>query len=269
MRNPVSINASGVRRLNHNSGMQSDDPTPTLPWLDMVDPFPPVSQAWGQQTPYPGLLCAGGSLDTATLRAAYRQGIFPWFGEGQPILWWSTAPRLVLTPNAFRFRRSLRKTLQHGLSSGRLSVRFDHATPRVIEACAQTPRSGQSGTWIVPEMVRAYQAWHAAGVVHSVETWWDGELVGGLYAVRLGGMVFGESMFSWRSDASKIALAALVAWARRHRVAMIDCQQATAHLMSMGAHTVSRDEFVSHVTQAVQNPEPAWVFEPQDWSYLY
>jgi leucyl/phenylalanyl-tRNA--protein transferase len=231
--------------------------------------FPAVHTAWDENTPYPGLLCAGDALDVPTLKQAYRQGIFPWFSPGQPVLWWSTSPRLVLEPHRFRFHRSLRKTLQSGLAQGRLEVRMDHATDRVIQACAQTPRAGQSGTWIVPAMVQAYQAWHREGGVHSVETWWDGELVGGLYAVQIGGMVFGESMFSNQSDASKIALSALVAWALKHQVGMIDCQQATAHLMSMGAHTIDRGDFVQHVAHAVQSPAAPWVFGPDDWSFLY
>lgn len=249
--------------------MSSAAPLPTLPWLAPGEAFPVVECAWGEDTPYPGLLCAGGALDVPTLQRAYRQGIFPWFSPGQPVLWWSTAPRLVLEPQRFRFHRSLRKTLQSGLAQGRLEVRMDHATDRVIEACAQTPRAGQSGTWIVPTMVRAYQAWHRDGGVHSVETWWDGELVGGLYAVQIGGMVFGESMFSHQSNASKIALSALVAWALKHLIGMIDCQQATAHLMSMGAHTIERADFLHHVAQAVQSPAAPWVFGPEDWSYLY
>lgn len=249
--------------------MSAVAPLPPLPWLAPGEAFPAVSAAWNDDTPYPGLLCAGGALDVPTLELAYRQGIFPWFSEGQPVLWWSTAPRLVLMPEHFRFHRSLRKTVISGLRTGRLTLRFDHATPNVIEACAQTPRAGQSGTWIVPAMVQAYQSWHRAGGVHSVETWWDGELVGGLYAVQVGGMVFGESMFSHQSDASKIALAALVAWALKHHIAMIDCQQATAHLVSMGAHTIERHDFVLHVAQAVQCPAPPWVFGPDDWSFLY
>jgi leucyl/phenylalanyl-tRNA--protein transferase len=228
-----------------------------------------VSTAWDESTPYPGLLCAGGALDVGTLRQAYRQGIFPWFSPGQPVLWWSTTPRLVLQPHRFRFHRSLRKTVQSGLAQGRLEVRMNHATDRVIQACAQTPRAGQSGTWIVPAMVQAYQSWHRQGDVHSVETWWDGELVGGLYAVQIGGMVFGESMFSQQSDASKIALSALMAWALKHQVGMIDCQQATAHLMSMGAHTMDRGDFVQHVARAVHSPAAPWVFGPDDWSFLY
>lgn len=249
--------------------MSASVPLPPLPWLAPGEAFPPVNTAWNDDTPYPGLLCAGGALDIPTLERAYRQGIFPWFSEPQPVLWWSTAPRLVLHPTRFRFHRSLRKTVQSGLNTGRLALRFDHATPQVIEACAQTARAGQSGTWIVPAMVQAYQAWHRAGGVHSVETWWDGELVGGLYAVQIGAMVFGESMFSRQSNASKIALAALVAWALKHGVAMIDCQQATAHLMSMGAHTLERADFVQHVAQAVQKPAAPWVFARDDWGFLY
>jgi leucyl/phenylalanyl-tRNA---protein transferase len=249
--------------------MSSAAPLPTLPWLAPGEAFPLVSTAWDESTPYPGLLCAGGALDVGTLRQAYRQGIFPWFSPGQPVLWWSTTPRLVLQPHRFRFHRSMRKTVQSGLAQGRLEVRMNHATDRVIQACAQTPRAGQSGTWIVPAMVQAYQSWHRQGDVHSVETWWDGELVGGLYAVQIGGMVFGESMFSHQSDASKIALAALVAWALKHQVGMIDCQQATAHLMSMGAHTMDRGDFVQHVARAVHSPAAPWVFGPDDWSFLY
>jgi leucyl/phenylalanyl-tRNA---protein transferase len=240
-----------------------------LPWLAPGEPFPPAASAWGEDSPYPGLLCAGGVLDIPTLTQAYGQGVFPWFSSGQPVLWWSTAPRLVLEPERFRLHRSLRKTMKTALASGRLELRFDSATPAVIEACAQTPRPGQSGTWIVPSMVQAYQAWHRAGGVHSVETWWDGACVGGLYAVQLGRMVFGESMFSRRSDASKIALAGLVAWSLKHQIPLIDCQQATPHLMSLGAHTIARDAFVQHVTQAVQSPTPPWVFAPDDWSFLY
>jgi len=242
---------------------------PPLPWLAPSEPFVPVEGAWGEDSPYPGLLCAGGQLDPATLEQAYVRGIFPWFGPGQPILWWSTSPRLVLRPSAFRLHRSLRKTLDKVRQGGPWAVRFDHNTPAVIEACAQTPRAGQSGTWIVPEMVRAYSDWHRVGAVHSVETWFEGELVGGLYAVRLGQMVFGESMFSRHTDASKIALAALVAWCLRHGVDLIDCQQATAHLLSMGAELWPRSDFVAHVSQTVHRPPAPWVFDANDWSCLY
>ena len=184
--------------------------------------FPPAEQALVQPD---GLLAFGGDLSIARLQAAYRRGIFPWFSTGQPVLWWSTDPRMVLEPADFRLHRSLRKTLQGLVHSGRLEVRIDHEFERVIQACALSPRPGQTGTWILPAMVQAYVRLHQAGVAHSVETWIDGELAGGLYCVNVGAMVFGESMFSRRSDASKIALAALVSFARVHHLPLIDCQQ--------------------------------------------
>ena len=158
----------------------------TLPWLEPGEPFPDVAQAWGAAAPAPGLLAAGGALDVPTLRQAYTHGIFPWFSAGQPILWWSPDPRMVLQTAQFRLHRSLRKTLQGLLLQGRLEVRMDTAFTSVIGACAEAPRRGQDGTWILPEMVAAYTALHQAGFAHSVETWIDGELVGGLYCVAVG-----------------------------------------------------------------------------------
>lgn len=249
----------------------SSSPTfdPPLPWLEPGDPFPPVIQSWGSHSPAPGLLAAGGDLSVTTLVSAYRHGIFPWYSAGQPILWWSTDPRMVLRAEAFRFHRSLRKTLLRGLSSGRLEIRFDHDFERVIRACANSPREGQSGTWILPAMVQAYVKLHRAGVAHSVETWIDGELAGGLYCVNLGAMVFGESMFSRRSDASKIALAALVAFCRAHGVPLIDCQQDTAHLASMGAGLMTRSEFSAHLEQTTRHRAPRWAFDPIYWNPLF
>lgn len=245
--------------------MTQTPPTRPLPWLEPGEPFPPVEQAWGPSDPAPGLLAAGGVLDVPTLQAAYARGIFPWYSSGQPILWWSTDPRMVLEPARFRLHRSLRKTLQKLLREQRLEVRFDHDFLRVIQACAQTPREGQSGTWILPAMVQAYTRLHRAGTAHCVETWIDGELSGGLYAVNLGGMVFGESMFSRRSDASKIALAALVAFCRAHGITLIDCQQDTAHLASLGGRLMPRDAFVQHVRLALLQPAPRWEFSPLYW----
>ncbi|MEY4979028.1 MAG: leucyl/phenylalanyl-tRNA--protein transferase [Pseudomonadota bacterium] len=239
-----------------------------LPWLEPGDPFPPVEQAWGPHDPAPGLLAAGGALDVDTLTSAYSQGIFPWFSEGQPILWWSTDPRMVLRPQAFKLHRSLRKTLQSLLRAERLEVRFDHDFGRVIRACAQTPRNGQSGTWIVPAMVQAYERLHRAGVAHSVETWIDGELAGGLYAVQRGAMVFGESMFSHQSNASKIALAALVAYCRAQQIELIDCQQDTAHLASLGGQLMARAVFSQHLHNTVHRPAAPWQFQADDWSLL-
>lgn len=216
----------------------------------------------------PGLLAAGGALDTRSLLDAYGQAIFPWFSEGQPILWWSPDPRMVLETEQFRLHRSLRKTLQRFNADARCEIRIDHDFETVISACSQAPRNGQSGTWIVPAMVQAYGAMHRAGHAHSVETWIDGELVGGLYCVAIGRAVFGESMFAWRTDASKIALAALVSFCRQHGIAMIDCQQNTRHLAALGAHEMPRKRFVEHVASARKEPGPQWQFDPVYWRQL-
>lgn len=237
-----------------------------LPWLEAGDPFPPVEQAWGASDPAPGLLAAGGALDVATLLRAYAQGIFPWYSKGQPVLWWSTDPRMVLRVRDFKLQPSLRKEIRSGLRSGRLEIRFDHDFEAVIRACSGSPRKGQDGTWILPEMVEAYWALHRAGHAHSVETWWDGELVGGLYCVAIGRMVFGESMFTRRSNASKIALAALVAACSAWGVEAIDCQQNTAHLASLGAREMPRGEFLQVVRHGAALPAPAWRHEPLYWS---
>jgi leucyl/phenylalanyl-tRNA--protein transferase len=239
-----------------------------LPWLEPGEAFPPVASAWSETDPAPGLLAAGGVLDVPTLIKAYSLGIFPWFSAGQPILWWSTHPRMVLQTSAFRFHRSLRKPMVKLLETQRLQIRFDASFERVIHACAHTPRDGQNGTWILPSMVEAYTQLHHAGRAHSVETWIDGELAGGLYCVNLGGMVFGESMFSRQSNASKYALAALVAFCRAKGIDMIDCQQDTPHLASLGAAPIDRTAFQRHVQHAITLPAPVWVFRPVYWQTL-
>ncbi|MDB5944401.1 MAG: aat [Ramlibacter sp.] len=239
-----------------------------LPWLDPGDPFPPAARAWKANQPAPGLLAAGGALDVATLERAYSAGIFPWFSEGQPILWWSTDPRMVLLAAEFRLHRSLRKTLARFIADPRCEIRIDSAFGTVIEACAGSDRPGQAGTWIVPAMVDAYREFHAAGFAHSVETWIDGELAGGLYCVGVGQAVFGESMFTRVPDASKIALAALVAFCRNAGIALIDCQQNTQHLASLGAREIRRSDFVGAVSQNVRKPPPRWRFEPVYWREL-
>lgn len=239
-----------------------------LPWLAAGEKFPPLDTAWGQHDPAPGLLAAGGVLDPSTLVRAYSLGIFPWFSEGQPVLWWSPDPRMVLRTNQFRLHRSLRKSLGAFKENAKCEIRFDSAFERVITACATQPRGSQTGTWIVADMVKAYTALHHAGYAHCVETWIDGELVGGLYCVNLGHMVFGESMFAHRTDASKIALAALVAFCGAHRIAMIDCQQNTRHLASLGAAEISRPQFVSHLEQNVGKTAPAWRFETVYWNQI-
>lgn len=239
-----------------------------LPWLQPGEAFPDPSLAWDETQPAPGLLAAGGALDVDSLQRAYATGIFPWFSEGQPILWWSTDPRMVLHPGEFRLHRSLRKTLARFAGDPRCEIRFDSAFDAVIRACATSARPGQSGTWIVPAMVSAYQAFHRAGYAHSVETWIDGRLAGGLYCVVIGRAVFGESMFTTVPDASKIALAALVAWCRQAGIGLVDCQQNTRHLASLGAREIPRAEFVRHVREHARHPPAPWQFEPVYWDTL-
>lgn len=239
-----------------------------LPWLAAGEAFPPLETTWSHNDPAPGLLAAGASLDVNTLLQAYARGIFPWFSPGQPTLWWSPDPRMVLQTRNFKLHRSLRKSLTHFLKASGCEIRFDSAFEQVINACASKPRAGQPGTWIVPDMVQAYRALHSAGHAHSVETWIDGELAGGLYCVNLGSMVFGESMFSHRTDASKIALTALVAFCRAHHISLIDCQQNTRHLASLGAAEISRTDFVRHLDQNTDKTAPVWRFDPVYWNQI-
>ncbi len=212
-----------------------------IPWLTAEPLFPPLEHALRGPEQPEGLLAAGGDLSPARLLAAYRRGIFPWYSAGEPILWWSPDPRMVLPPAALRIRRSLDKTLRNAAYEVRLDTRFDE----VIGACAATPRRGQRGTWILAEMQAAYSRLHALGFAHSVETWIDGELAGGLYGVAIGRAFFGESMFSHRRDASKIALAHLCAYLRQHDFGIIDCQMQTDHLASLGARPIPRAQFAA------------------------
>jgi leucyl/phenylalanyl-tRNA---protein transferase len=240
-----------------------------LTWIDDDTPLPPPGQALGDDSEAPGLVAAGGRISPARLEEAYRRGIFPWYSAGQPVLWWSPDPRMVLPCAEFKLSHSLKKTLRRFLRTPGCTLRMDSDFARVIGACAATPRDGQHGTWIVPALMEAYQAWHRAGRVHSVETWVDGELVGGLYFVSIGRMCFGESMFSHRTDASKIALAALVAACLERGVALIDCQQNTGHLASLGAREVPRSTFLDHVHGAVAAAPPAdWTYDENAWHHL-
>lgn len=231
----------------------------TLPWLDHATPFPPAHQALRNPD---GLLAVGADLSLSRLQAAYSQGIFPWFSEGEPVLWWSPDPRMVLACADFSPGHALRKRLRQiarspSMAGRGLEVRMDTAFDAVMAACAE-PRDGIPGTWITLPMQQAYRQWHRAGVAHSVETWMEGELVGGLYGVSLGTMFFGESMFTRVTDASKIALAYLVGFLQRHGVQWIDCQQQTRHLASLGARPVSRTAFIDHVQAQIGNPTPPW-----------
>jgi leucyl/phenylalanyl-tRNA--protein transferase len=241
-----------------------------IPWLrGPDDALPDTRRALPPGSEAPGLLAAGGELTPQRLREAYSKGVFPWYSEGQPVLWWSPDPRMVLLVDEFRLKRSLRKTIAKFIRTPGCEVRIDSAFRQVISACAGTPREGQDGTWIVPEMVEAYVAWHRLGTVHSVETWMDGELVGGLYGVSLGRMFFGESMFSHRTDASKIALAALVCFCRAHGVAMIDCQQRTGHLASLGGRELPRTEFELRLTRGLGEPPIGeWTYDSSLWRHL-
>jgi leucyl/phenylalanyl-tRNA--protein transferase len=243
-------------------------PAFSLPWLTPGEAFPDPSHAWGLHDPVPGLLAGGGVLDTPTLKRAYSSAIFPWFSDDQPVLWWSPDPRMVLKTDDFRLHRSLRKTIARFMLDERCEIRFDSAFTRVIQACATGERPGQAGTWIVPSMVRAYEEFHSAGYAHSIETWIDGELSGGLYCVAIGKAVFGESMFTRIPDASKIALAALVSFCRHSGITTIDCQQNTRHLASLGAHEIARASFVEQVADDAQRPGPQWKFQPVYWNEL-
>jgi len=239
-----------------------------LPWLEPGDPFPDVELAWDQGSDAPGLLAAGGDLSVRSLKDAYGHGIFPWFSPGQPVLWWSTDPRMVLQVQNFRLHRSLRKTIRNFSERPECEIRVDFDFAQVIESCAVAPRNGQRGTWIVPQMVAAYRKLHHAGLAHSVETWVNGRLVGGLYCVALGQAVFGESMFAHETDASKIALSALVCFCLAHGIQMIDCQQNTRHLASLGAVEIPRDRFLGHIHGAQALPSPRWHFETLYWQSI-
>ncbi len=223
-----------------------------ITWLEPGRPFPPVSAALSDP---PGLLAAGGELTPDRLIDAYRQGIFPWFNDGQPVLWWSTDPRMVLFTEEFRISHSLRKRLSKMSTASETGweVRVDSAFDAVMAACSG-PRLGQDGTWITRAMRLAYGELHRLGVAHSVETWRDGSLVGGLYGLAIGRMFYGESMFTRIPDASKIALAHLVTYLRHEHFPMIDCQQQTAHLASLGARAIARDAFADQLRSLVDLP---------------
>ena len=226
-----------------------------IPWLHPGENFPPVARALREPN---GLLAAGGDLSAQRLIEAYRHGVFPWFNPGEPILWWSPDPRMVLFPAELKVSRSLRKTLK----KPDYEVRVDTAFAAVMRACA-APREGAGGTWISEEMVDAYGRLHEQGLAHSVETWRDGELIGGLYGVALGRMFYGESMFSRATDASKIAFVHLVKQLERWGFGMIDCQMKTAHLATLGAREIPRSAFVQGLSQLIElSHQPGrWQFD--------
>ena len=226
-----------------------------IPWLEPRDPFPRVEAALRDPN---GLLAAGADLSPERLLDAYARGIFPWSGEGDPLLWWSPDPRMVLWLGEMHVSRSLRRRLRAGSYRATLDTAFEE----VMAGCA-APRADHDGTWITPSMMEAYARLAALGHAHSVEVWADGALAGGLYGVALGRMFFGESMFSRMPDASKVALAILARQLERWRFELVDCQMSTSHLASLGAREIPRVEFVRHVDRLVRLPGvPApWVLD--------
>lgn len=226
-----------------------------LPWLKTIDDFPPVTRAL---TAPAGLLAAGGDLSADWLLAAYSRGVFPWFNADQPILWWSLDPRMVLFPQELRVSHSLKRVMR----KRRYEIRVDTAFREVMEGCCR-PRAGQDGTWISPQMIAAYTELHRLGVAHSIETWINGELAGGLYGVALGRVFYGESMFTQVADASKIAFVHLVRQLQRWQFKVIDCQMNTAHLARFGAREIPRTEFMQLLAEGVHAPGVAlpWQLE--------
>jgi leucyl/phenylalanyl-tRNA--protein transferase len=224
-------------------------------WMGPGDAFPPVDTALREPN---GLLAAGGELTSARLLDAYRRGIFPWSADDEPVLWWSPDPRMVLFVGEIHISRTLRRRLR----AGDLLVTADRAFTDVVRGCAE-PRADADGTWITPEIVRAYTRLHRSGHAHSVETWRGDDLVGGLYGVAIGRMFFGESMFARESDASKVALAYLVRQLERWGFELLDCQMSTAHLASLGAREISRQEFVARLEAlTARDPVPGpWTLD--------
>ena len=230
-------------------------------WIQPSDPaaaFPDVNLALREPN---GLLAVGGDLSSERILAAYRRGIFPWYSDNQPVLWWSPDPRTVLFPAQLKLSRSLRKTLRRA----RFSVGLDQSFRAVIEACAE-PRPDSPGTWITQEMADAYCTLHAQGHAHSVECRLDGELVGGLYGVAIGRVFFGESMFSRVTDASKVAFAWLVRQLNAWDFGLVDCQIYTPHLASLGAAEIPRSTFIRHLDALCESglPPGRWNFDTQD-----
>jgi len=231
-----------------------NDKLNVIPWLDAKSPFPPIETALKEPN---GLLAAGGDLSPRRIIDAYRHGIYPWYAPRQPLLWWSPDPRMVLYTSEYRLSRSLAKRIRRR----DFDLRVDTAFGSVIDACASAVRGTQNGTWITQEMAVAYRKLHALGYAHSVEAWRGGELVGGLYGLALGRVFFGESMFSHESDASKVSLAGLVSMLNRQGVPLIDCQQETDHLASMGARAIPRTEFALTLSQLIHSratPSTVW-----------
>jgi leucyl/phenylalanyl-tRNA--protein transferase len=250
------------------SEAEAHSPAPELPWIVEGQPLPPVSGAWDASSPAPGLLAASSDLSAQRLMDAYAEGVFPWFNVGQPVLWWSPDPRMVLQTRDFRFHRSLQQSLKRLSTNPDFELCFDRDFAQVIRRCATSPRAGQKGTWIVPQMVAAYEDLHRTGLAHSCELRIRGELVAGLYFVALGHAVFGESMFTTVTDGSKMALACLVSVCLQHGVCAIDCQQNTRHLALMGAREIPRSDFLQGVHAGREQAPIDWARQSFNWTAL-
>lgn len=224
-----------------------------IAWLQKTDPpaaMPPTSRALAEPN---GLLAVGGALTPEWLIHAYRRGVFPWYSAEQPILWWAPDPRAILLPQEFRISRSLARSIR----KRGFEMRMNTAFAEVVEACAG-PRRGLPGTWITPQMHAAYVLLHRRGLAHSIETWREGRLVGGLYGVALGRVFFGESMFARESDASKVALARLVSECLDRNVPLIDCQMPSPHLASLGSRSIPRWDFEARLAALIDSRAPVW-----------
>jgi leucyl/phenylalanyl-tRNA--protein transferase len=231
-------------------------------WLGLGEPFPNPLYEPDPDPNVPGLIAVSEQIYPNQLTAAYQLGIFPWYADNQPVLWWSPDPRMILKPGNFKCSDSLKKTIRHFCNEPSSHVQIDADFGAVVRACATSKRKHQDGTWITHEIMDAYTQLHEQGHAHSIAIIEHNQLVGGLYCVSFGGMVFGESMFSRQTDASKLALAALVAWCQQHQVAMIDCQQETGHLASLGAKPIPKQEFLEQLQISLNqtNIDISWDF---------
>jgi leucyl/phenylalanyl-tRNA--protein transferase len=234
-----------------------------IAWLGPHDPFPNPLTEVDPDPNVPGLIAVSENIYPGQLARAYQQGIFPWYSDNQPILWWSPDPRMVLKPSGFKCSDSLRKIIRCFCQNSQSQIVVDDDFGAVIRSCATSSRKDQDGTWITHEIIDAYTALHEQGNAHSIAVIEDGQLTGGLYCVSFGGMVFGESMFSRKTNASKIALAALSAWCLNNDIQMIDCQQETAHLLSLGAAPIPRQAFLKQLQISINQTkiEESWTFD--------
>ena len=234
-----------------------------ITWLGPHDSFPNPLLQPDPDPSVPGLIAVSDRIYPGQLSCAYQLGIFPWYSDNQPVLWWSPDPRMVLNPQAFKCSESLRKIIRHFCQNAHSQILVDSDFGAVIRSCATSTRKDQDGTWITHEIMDAYTALHEQGNAHSISVVENGKIIGGLYCVAFGGMVFGESMFNRKTNASKIALAALSSWCQKIGVSMIDCQQETAHLRSLGAAPIPRQEFLERLQISINqtNIKQSWTFD--------